>query len=246
MQPIHTIGIIGHGAFGMLLETLIKRFAPAVSVRIYSSRQVPDQNRFFSFEDTCKSDAVIFSVPIHAFEETLVKALPFLSPATIVVDVATVKTHTLNVLKKYEGKFEYIATHPMWGPESYKKRNESVEGFRIVITEHTLQEGVYGMLTDFLKEIGFVLIETTADVHDRMLAETLFLTHFVGQVITKAKYTRTSIDTVSFGFLMDAVESVKHDTDLFKDVFRFNPYCAKVIETLEKAHGEVKQILINP
>jgi prephenate dehydrogenase len=75
--------------------------------------------------------------------------------------------------------------------------------------------------------------------HDTHLAETLFLTHFIGQVITDAKFDRTVIDTVSFGFLMDAVESVRHDTELFHDVFRYVPACRKILMRFSSSSEKV-------
>ena len=54
---------------------------------------------------------------------------------------------------------------------------------------------------------------------------------------------RTDIDTLSFGYLMDAVESVRGDTELFRDVFAFNPYCEDIIRRFETAEGEVHALL---
>ena len=62
-------------------------------------------------------------------------------------------------------------------------------------------------------------------------------------MISKAGYKRTEIDTVSFGYLMDAIESVQNDTALFQDVYKYNPYCKRVIDTLEKAEHEVSLLL---
>jgi prephenate dehydrogenase len=198
---------------------------------------------FFSLEDTCASDVVILAVPIHAFEEHLVRILPLLSPRSILVDVSTVKLHTTQILKRLAGTRPYIATHPMFGPESYTKTDGDVTGFRVVIAEHTLPTDAYTQVTEFLTSSGFTVIEMSADTHDRHLAETLFLTHFVGQVVSTASFVRTEIDTVSFGFLMNAVESVKNDTNLFKDVYQFNPYCEETITRIEKAEKEVHALL---
>ena len=119
----------------------------------------------------------------------------------------------------------FVAMHPMFGPESYAKRDGDVTGLRIVITGHNLAPEHYTSLCEKLSEVGFSLIESTADAHDKELAETLFLTHYVGQVIAQGGFARTEIDTVSFGFLMDAVDSVRHDGQLFEEVYRHNPYC---------------------
>lgn len=242
-MQLQSVGIIGYGAFGAFLRVLITRFAPGVSVRVSSSSHEPDGAAFFSFEDTCACDAVIFAVPIRAFEEVLGRALEHMRPDAVIVDIATVKVHTVEVLKRLAGGRPYIATHPMFGPESYTKTGGDVAGYRIVIADHTLQAGDYASLLERLRHIGFEVVETTADQHDKQLAETLFLTHFIGQVITRAGFERTAIDTVSFGFLMKAVEIVRVNTELFKDVFRFNPYCEGVLERLEAAEQETHALL---
>lgn len=238
-----TIGIVGYGSFGKLVHTLLRRFAPEVAVRVHSSRAAPDGQTFFSLEDAAATDAVIFCVPIHSFEESLQKVLPHTRPDTVLVDVATVKTYTTEILKRVAGAQPYLATHPMFGPESYEKKNGEVAGLRIVVSGHTMPPAAYGAVVSRLREAGFDVVETTPEAHDKHLAETLFLTHFVGQTIARAGFNRTEIDTVSFGYLMDAMESVRHDTELFKDVFKYNPYCEEVLKRFELAESEVHKLL---
>lgn len=238
-----SLGIIGHGSFGAFLETLVIRLAPEIRLRIYAPEEEVDGLRFFSLEDTCATDAVVLAVPIASFEEVLLRILPLLTPTTVLVDISTVKLHTAGLLKKHAGNHAYLAAHPMFGPESYEKRGKEVTGFRIIVTEHTLPEAAYAALVSFLSSCGFEIVVMTSDAHDQHLADTLFLTHFIGQTIARAGFTRTEIDTVSFGFLMDAVESVKNDTKLFADVFRYNPYCKETIARLEQAEEETRSIL---
>ena len=240
---MRTVGIVGYGAFGKLVATLVRRFAPTLEVRVYSSRREPDGKDFFSLVDAVSSDVVIFTVPISAFEEMLLKILPLTCADTILVDVCTVKVHTVNLLKKHAREKQWLATHPMWGPESYEKKKGDVTGFRIVITESTLPEEKAEAFSEVLKQMGFEVVHMNADTHDKHLAETLFLTHFVGQVIARARFDRTEIDTVSFGYLMDAVESVKNDGPLFRDVFAFNPYCKEVLERFGVAEDETRMFL---
>ena len=238
-----TVGIVGYGSFGAFLEVLIRRFAPKITVKIYSSRQKPDGKKFFPLAEAAECDAVVLAVPIAAFGETLKKVLPLMRENTVLVDVATVKTYTTGLLKKHAAGKRYLATHPMFGPESYDKKNGEVAGFRVVIAESTLPKGQTAAVTAFLKKCGFDVVEMSAERHDKHLAETLFLTHFIGQIVSRGKFNRTGIDTVSFGYLMDAVESVRHDTALFRDVYRFNPYCEEILKRFEVAESEVHTLL---
>src|SRR3989344_6501006 len=196
---IHSVGIVGYGSFGALLETLAKRFVPTLMVKVYSSRFEPDGTKFFTLADVAQCDVVVLSVPIHAFEHTLQKVLPLMRDDTVIVDVATVKMHTTEVLKRLALGRQYVATHPMWGPESYEKTKGDVAGYRIVVAESTLVESQLSALKTFVEHCGFTVVTMTAEQHDKHLAETLFLTHFVGQVIERGNFNRTDIDTVSFG-----------------------------------------------
>src|SRR3989344_9492721 len=239
-MELKTVGIIGYGSFGALACTLFERFVPRVMVRVFSQEQKPDNQKFFSLADTAACDAVILAVPIHAFEEVLAQVIPLAGKGTVIVDIATVKVHTVQLLKKLAKGRRYIAAHPMWGPESYEKRSGNVKGFRIVMTDGTLSVEEYAALTKFLQWCGFDVVEMTSDSHDKQIAETLFLTHLIGQAVLKGGFRRTDIDTVSFGYLMDAVESVRHDEKLFRDVFLFNPYCKDVLHRLIKAEEKVR------
>ncbi len=239
-----SIGLIGYGHFGMFLHDLAKRYLPDAVLKIHSGRREPDGVEFFSLEEVAACDAVVLSVPISAYEHTLAKISPHMKPEGVVVDIATVKKHTTDLLQAAEPPRPYIAMHPMFGPESYAKRDGDMTGLRIVVTGHSLAPSVYAELFQKLADVGFSIIEMTADAHDKELAETLFLTHYIGQVIARGGFERTDIDTVSFGFLMDAVDSVRHDGQLFEEVCRYNPYCHKVIERFDKSDRHVRDEML--
>lgn len=236
-----TIGIIGYGSFGQFAHELVKHYAPESSVRVYARTKAEDA-LFRPLAEVARSDLVLLCVPIHAYEAILNELVPLVGPETIVVDVATVKEHTVGLLRRHAG-LKFVALHPMFGPYSYLKQGRSLEGLRLVLTEHTIDGALLRVLRREVAALGLVLLEMTPEEHDRMLADTLFLTHYLAQVVTKGGFKRTDIDTLSFGFLMDAVESVQNDTDLFKDVYRYNRHCAEVVERVGAAVGEVQKLL---
>lgn len=239
-----TIGILGYGHFGRFLHRMAGRFLPEAAVRVHSSRGTPGDGVFATLEETVASDYLILCVPIPAYEETLQRIRPLLSPGTVVVDVATVKLHTGNAIRSHLPDQPYVCTHPMFGPESYAKRGERVDGLRLVVTESNLPDTRLAPFWDRMRSAGFEVVETTADRHDKDLAETLFLTHYVAQVVAHGGFERTDIDTVSFGFLMDAVDAVRRDSQLFSDVFRFNPHCRAVVRRFDASERAVKETLL--
>lgn len=246
MQAPRSLGIVGHGDFGRFLEMLAHRFAPGLGVRVYARKATPDGVRFFSLEEVCRADVVIISVSIRAFAGILAQVLPLLKPGAILIDVNTVKEHPARLLRETAKGVRYVTSHPMFGPYSFEKQGASLTGLRLVITDHTLAADDMADAITWLKGLGLNVMEMTPEAHDRMLAETLFLTHYVSQAIARGGFVRTDIDTLSFGFLMDAVESVKSDTELFRDVFAFNPYCEEIIARFEKAEAEVHALLEKP
>lgn len=241
---INTVGIVGYGSFGKFVHELGRRFFPQLEFRIHSRRAQVDDQTFYDLKTTAQSDIVILCDAISEYEERILAVLESAPPETIFVDVATVKKLTNELCREhFEGRY-FISTHPMFGPESYKKYRGNVSGFRIVITDYVLKNDQYQILKQILNNLGFLIIEMTADEHDKRLAETLFLTHYIGQSISTAGFSRTNIDTLSFQFLMDAVESVQDDKKLFADVYRFNPYCQAVAKRLHDAQESVFTALV--
>lgn len=240
---VETVGILGYGHFGKFLRVLINRFAPNIQVRVFSHRFSPDNEVFFSLEDAASCDVVVLCGSMHDYEKQLLEVLPYTHSETILVDVATVKKYPTEIFQKHAGNRRWISTHPMFGPESYKKRREDVSGFRVIVTDYTLPNDTFIEFRNFLANLGFVIVEMSADEHDKLLASTLFLTHYIGQTMEEGGFGRTNIDTASFSFLMDAVESVVGDKKLFEDVYRFNPYCKEVAERFHSAQEKVLNTL---
>jgi len=242
-----TVGIIGYGHFGKFIETLAERFLPDWEVAVYSRRAEAGAGRFVTLAEACQSSVVILAAPIREYATLISQIVPLLGSDTIVVDVATVKAHTAQLLATfaYTDQIRYVSTHPMFGPYSYQKKAGDISDFRIVLAEHNLSSEESEQIVNWLSGLGFKVITMTPQEHDQQLAETLFLTHYLGQLVKEAGFVRTEIDTVSFGFLMDAMESVHNDEQLFLDVYRFNPYCEKVIKKLLQAERFVHDELLD-
>lgn len=238
-----TLGILGYGDFGKFLHKLARVHLPDIAVKISSSRFPADGKTFFSLEEVCTSDILILAVPISAFESVIKQIAHLIGETTIACDVATVKKHTVAILKDYKVS-RFIATHPMFGPYSYGKQGKSLKDLRIAVCDTNISQEEYAAALSFFRDIGLSVLEMTPDEHDRLIAETLFLTHLVGQIVKKGKFERTSIDTISFGFLMDAAESVAHDDALFRDVFAYNPYCKEVLTRFEAIEKQIAESLI--
>lgn len=235
-----TIGILWRGSFGQFINTLIDQYAPNTIRKVYDPHASSSHD--VSLRDACECDLVFVAVPIRVFEQTIEQCKDLFSRETIVVDVCTVKAHPLHCLQKIIPNQPYLSTHPMFGPYSYTKK-WNLQDLRLVVCDHTLSPDRYEQIMSISRLLQLSVIQCSADEHDQMLAKSLFLTHYITQIVVESWLENTEIDTVSFGNLMDVVASVRDDTRLFQDVWKYNPYCKEVVEQLETAKQKVDTLL---
>lgn len=238
MRPVE-VAIVGRGAFGRFLKRALPRHFPQVRTRLVRGRASADALR----RALSRSDAVVLAVPIRAYEEVVRRVVEAAPPSAVIVDVATVKGATQEVMERVCHGRSWLSIHPMFGPQSYAARGRALRGLTVVLTGHALPRPLLGALKRSARAAGLVVRSMTPQEHDRLLARTLFLTHYIGQTIAAAGFNRTPIDTVSFSALMQAVESVRNDVQLFADVYRSNPYCEEVIVAFEHAERIVHRFL---
>lgn len=245
LQASSRILIIGYGQFGKHIWDVLNEKAPGLSVSVYDDNHgVVPPEIFASLERLSEFDIVILAVLIGAYEATIMTVVPHMRKDAILVDVASVKGHTSALLKRHASDRFWISTHPMWGPDSYKKTAGDMSRYCLVVTDRKLPMRLYERLKGLVQRLEINVVEMTAEQHDGHLAETLFLTHFIGQSVNFAGFDRTVIDTVSFGYLMSAVESVRNDTGLFLDVYRYNKVaCAAVLARFENATHQVRLMI---
>jgi prephenate dehydrogenase len=182
------------------------------------------------------------AVPIRYFEQVVIECKEYFWPTTLVVDVCTIKVFSVTCLEKHLPNQPYICTHPMFGPYSYKKQ-WTLKDLRVVVCKHTMRQEHYQQFLSLTRLLQLTIVECSADEHDQMLARSLFLTHYVTQIVVQAELENTQIDTVSFWNLMDVVESVRNDTQLFHDVRNYNSYCKQLVEQFSLAKDDIDKKL---
>jgi prephenate dehydrogenase len=233
------IGIIGYGEFGKFIYELATAKFPAAKIKVYSRSHKSNKNKFFSLDDVCNCDLIIPCVPISAFEQTITEIANLISSSSLLIEVCSVKVHPAKILAKYNSKINFIATHPMFGPNSFKDNNYDLTGKKIVLTEHNLDKVTYKEIINILSKTGLDIVETSAHEHDKLAAQTQFITHLIGRIFNCLDAQKTKIDTYSYQKLFDAIEIVKTHNNLFEEIYMYNPYAR---EELTKFINAVIQI----
>lgn len=239
------IGIIGFGRFGELTARYLSRdFEVWVNTRSQKEQQIEAAGaKVGSLEKICQQKIVIICVPISKIIATLKRIAPLLKEGVIVVDVCSVKVEPEKWMLSYLPEYvEILPTHPMFGPDSAA---HSVEGRKIVLCSGRINQTPYAKIKAYLERKKLVIIETTADDHDRQIARSLCLTHFVGRSLARLGAVRLDIDTEGYNRLLHILGVVEHDTwQLFEDINHYNPYARKerlaFMEAMQDVNGRLE------
>ncbi len=238
------IGIIGYGRFGRLMARYL---SSEVRVEVYRRGRPTGERQgrrivFKSLEEVCRQRIVIPAVPISQMERMLKEMAPHLSRNTLVIDVCSVKVYPCRLMMKLlPEKVSILGTHPMFGPDSAA---ESLSGKKIVLCPQRIELRPLHRIRAFLETRGLTVIETTPEQHDRKIAVSLALTHFIGRSLSRFGARPMDIDTDGYQRLLHTLETVENDTwQLFEDMHRYNPYAREVREAFLTAaariHGDL-------
>lgn len=242
-----TIGIIGFGRIGRLLTRyLVKDF------RIYAFEPKPRDReirvmggRASSLEEVCRQDIVIVCVPIGAFEKILRSMKSLLGKNTLVVDVCSVKEYPVRLMRKILPRsVEILATHPTFGPDSAA---QTLKGQKIVLCNVRTRARRYAGIKNFLKGKGLDVVEMSPRAHDREMAATLALTHFIGRSLIHFGARRRAIETEGYKRLMHILQTVQNDSwELFEDMNKYNAFAKNVRRKFGQSLAAVDRKLLLP
>jgi len=238
-----TFGIIGYGRFGRLWAQCLKPFG---NVKIFekNSRTVRQNNTaknnqqssaFVSLKETVASDFLFLLVPISEIETVSKKIAPIISPTTVVIDACSVKVHPVKMMKKWLPKEQQIiATHPLFGPDSVKKfglKDQKIVVCNIRCAKNNLQNFV-----KYLKKLELKIIHATPEEHDRQMAKSQALVHFLGRGLGPLNLAPQPIATPDYNTLLRMNDMVQNDTwQLFFDMQNYNSYTKKIRQTFLKS-----------
>lgn len=235
------IGILGFGRFGKLMvQYLARDFDVVVHNRSDNARAIMASGaKPVSLEVACRQKMVILSVPISVLRGTLETIAPMLAPDSLVIDVCSVKEYPVKLMKELlPEQVSILATHPMFGPDSAA---HVLKGRKIVLCGERISETAYGKIKSYLVSKGLTVIETSPEDHDRQIAVSLALTHFIGRSLADFGATPLDVDTEGYQRLLHVLGVVENDTwQLFEDMNTYNPYAAEsrsaFMEAVQRIH----------
>jgi len=229
---MNSIGIIGFGRFGKILANILQK---GFAIKAYDPKIIGEFSRveFTDLESILKEKVIFISVPIREFESVITEISPNLSEGTTIIDVCSVKKHPTKIMENNLAEnIGIIATHPMFGPDSFISNNR----LKMMMSNTRNVYDQFKFWRQFFTDQGIQVMEMSPDQHDRMAAQTQGVTHFLGRMLKEYGIRKTTIDTQGFRDLLDLVDQTCNDTwELYTDLQLYNPYTNDMIDKLKLA-----------
>ncbi len=134
-----------------------------------------------------------------------------------------------------------IATHPMFGPDSYLNAQHDLP---IVMSNIRATEDEFIQWTNYFNSKKMRVEIMTPDEHDKMVAYSQGITHYIGRVLADLNLKPTVINTLGYEKLLEIIQQTCNDSwQLFCDLQRYNPYTKEMRTDLHESIEKIYSIL---
>ncbi|MEM2272679.1 MAG: prephenate dehydrogenase/arogenate dehydrogenase family protein [Candidatus Bathyarchaeia archaeon] len=198
-----------------------------------------------NIEAAKKADLVFISTPIDATPQVLAEIIPEINKQAIVAEITSLKSKVLPVLKMaFERGIRTLSLHPLFGFGAKRLSGEKIALIPVAdpIAEKELAERIFPEAT---------IIPVDYNLHDRVMALTLSLTHFMNIIfasviseedINMLKCLSGTTFTLQF-ILSEAVMS--EDPILYASIQMDNEYVITYLNKLLRRAMDLKDIIEN-
>lgn len=238
------VSVYGYGRFGRLWANILKEDC---KVKVFSRRglkpeEVDEGVEITDKEDIFNCDAIFFCVAISSLEDLLIQSNQQLKENTVYFDTCSVKVEPANWMKKHVPvNSQIIATHPMFGPDSY---NNTTDKLPMVMCNVRAKDSEFDFWTDYFATKKMSVEIMTVDEHDQLVAYSQGITHYIGRVLADLNLMPSKIDTLGYRKLLEIIEQTCNDNwQLFVDLQKYNPYTQKMRENLHESIEKIYSYL---
>lgn len=240
------LGIIGYGRFGRFAAAVLKR---RFKVFVYDRRSFSPEEGIqpVPLTEVARKPVLLLCVPISEIETVCQQLRPLLHEGQLVLDTCSVKEKPLRQMKQVLPRgVKVLGTHPLFGPDSARS---GIQGHRIVLCPG--RGSHLHRVESYLKKLGLEVIITTAAKHDRQMAHTQALFHFLARGVAQLRITVGAISTPGPSRMFAEFQDVQHDSlQLFRDMQQQNrfssPLRRRLIESLIRVDRELSRASQKP
>jgi prephenate dehydrogenase len=234
------VSVYGYGRFGRLWADILSE---DFKVKVYSRRglKVEEVSEKVEIEDISgihECDVLFYCVAISSLEEVLKESKKYQKSDCLYIDTCSVKVMPVEWMKKnLPADSRIIATHPMFGPDSYFT---SLEKLPIAMSDIRSKNDEFEFWRQYFETKKMRVEVMSPEKHDEMVAYSQGITHYIGRVLADLDLSTTPINTLGYIKLLDIIQQTCNDTwQLFCDLQKYNPYTKKMRKDL---HGSLEKI----
>ena len=238
------ISVYGYGRFGKFWADIL---TADFKVKVYSRRGLKPEEVNPGIEITDEKgifdcDALFYCVAISSLEDVLIKSSGNFKEGTIVFDTCSVKVKPAEWMQKHvPASNPVIATHPMFGPDSYYNAKEPLP---MVMANIRAVETDFQWWVDYFTRKFIRVEKMSPEQHDEMVAYSQGITHYIGRVLADLNLKSTKINTLGYQKLMEIIQQTCNDNwQLFVDLQRYNPYTKKMRQDLHESIEKIYTFL---
>lgn len=229
--------VIGYGRFGALWSDILAEHGKVYVYDIRRGEENESRNPVFCDLETALSRDVIFlCIPISETEHFLEKNAALINPSSTVIDTASVKSFPMQWMDKYIAGIPHLGLHPLFGPDSYNINKTNL----LIITPSEQYSELAQHWSGIFADWRFFTKIISPDEHDRSIAYSQGVTHFIGNVLQKMNLPKSNTPTQGFSMLQDVARFCSNDTpQLFRDMLLYNPHSGRMFRDFLHASHEV-------
>lgn len=226
-----TASIIGFGRFGKFAASHLKEHFQIVVYDPDTDVRIPRQFKRVTLRQAAMQKLVVICVPVNRLQAVLKAISRYVQPGALVCDICAVKTKPVAWMKKLLPRHAHIVgTHPLFGPDSAA---DGLKGHHIVISPVRIPFRQLQVVHTSLRKAGLKVHHMSSNDHDKLMAQTLFLTQFIGRSAAKLEPPVASFTTPNYRLLHTIIQRSTSDSfELFKDVYRYNPYAERILRNV--------------
>jgi len=230
--------VIGYGRFGKLWVDILSEYG---SVLVYENNTevFPDEKkniRFVNLKTALKQDVIFLCIPISSMQSFIKENSAHFGKHSTVIDMASVKSMPIEWMDIEIPGIKHLGVHPLFGPDSYAPNRHNL----IIITPSEQYPELAGIWSEIFASWRFFTKVITPAEHDKSIAYSQGVTHFVGNVLKRMDLPHTNTPTKGYNMLRDVELFCNNDTpQLFRDMLLYNPQSVNMFKEFLQATHEV-------
>jgi prephenate dehydrogenase len=232
------IGIIGGtGGMGRIFAALFRREGYRVHVSGRTSGlDIP------AMAEACQ--VVIVSVPIGITVEIIEQIGAYMNEDALLMDLTSLKTAPVRAMLR-ASPAEVIGLHPLFGPNV-----ASINGYTICICPARGKRWI-AWVRDIFTKHGALLIETTPERHDEMMALVQALNHLnsitLGMILSEWGIDLEELRkfaTPIFDRKLDIIKEIfTNNPRLYAEIIAMSPHISRIMELYERTLADIETLI---